>query len=94
MRSLTPLVLCAMMAGCASMPDEATPPYAQQECKAVAVYTGAEAIRNDVHGTTTRADSMARAEGAMGLARTKLENPPELRSPPGTGLLHDALRHC
>ena len=93
MRYVMLTLLCAAAAGCATGPYDETPRAARQECKAVAVYSGSEAIRNEVRGTA-RTDTMARNEGAMGVGRTKLDNPPELRSPPGTGVLNDAARDC
>ena len=98
MRCLMLPLVCVAVTGCATMADD-EPLAARQECKSVAVYSGAEAIRHDVHGTA-REDALAqdegtkRAEGAMAVSRTRLENPRELRAPPGSGLMNDLARRC
>ena len=86
-------VAALALAGCANMPAENSYAAESRECKAVAVYTASEAIRNEVRGTAS-GDSLAREEGAAGIGRIKANHPYAPRSAPGTGVIDRTVRGC
>ena len=85
----------AVLGGCASLAgDETVASTPSPECKAVAVYSTREEMRNQ-NRPGVEGDALARAQGAAGIHRLKVPpTPPALRSRAGTGLLDDALRDC